>query len=217
MWGREKEGVLQAEKASAAARATSPPFPATDSEFRSRVGRSGVMEAWSCRRESLAIWLQRNPSTLCSPKGGWCGEKSPSIYSSRGALWGHLPVIRSQTSPPNFVAKNLGSRCMMLNRNMETEIWRPRNREAFYFLCQAKGRHSRLAPQELCPPLLGNYRDSYRGSSQSEVSDKDQNGEGLAFFSFCIVSKQSPLASGNPVIGSGSLVIGSVSFWIICL
>ena len=50
----------------------------------------------------------------------------------------------------------------MPNRNTETEIWRIRNREVFYFLCQAKGRHSRLAPQELCPPPLGIGEDFIR-------------------------------------------------------
>ena len=70
----------------------------------------------------------------------------------------------------------------MPNKNRETEIWKIRNREAFYFLCQAKGRHSRLAPQELCPPVLGNYRGSYRWNWQSRVSDKDESGEGPVFF-----------------------------------
>ena len=72
----------------------------------------------------------------------------------------------------------------MPNKNTETEIWKIRGREAFYFLCQAKGRHSRLALQELPRPILGNYGGSYRWNSQSRVSDKDQSGEGLAFFFF---------------------------------
>ena len=51
-----------------------------------------------------------------------------------------------------------------------------------YFSARQKGRHSRLALQELCPPVLGNHRVSYRWNSQSRISGKDQSGEGLAFF-----------------------------------
>ena len=57
---------------------------------------------------------------------------------------------------------NLDPCAPMPNKNIETDNWKI-NREAFYFLCQAKGRHRRLAPQELCHHFLGNYRDSYRG------------------------------------------------------
>ena len=53
-----------------------------------------------------------------------------------------------------------------------------------YFPSRQKGRHRRLALQELCRPVLGNYRGSYRWNSQSRISGKDQSGEGLAFFFF---------------------------------
>ena len=45
-----------------------------------------------------------------------------------------------------------------------------------------RGKHSRLAPQELCPTFPGNQIRSYRWGSQSRVYDKDQNCKGLAFF-----------------------------------
>ena len=35
---------------------------------------------------------------------------------------------------------------------METEFWR---RKSGFILCQTKREHSRLVPQELCPPLRG--------------------------------------------------------------
>ena len=59
---------------------------------------------------------------------------------------------------------NLAPCAPMLNKNTETENWKIRNREAFYFLCQAKGRHSRLTPQELCPPAWGIGEDFIRGA-----------------------------------------------------
>ena len=99
----------------------------------------------------------------------------------------------------------------------ETEIWKLRNREAFYFLCQAKGRHSRLASQELCPPFLGNYRDSYREARSKKWVVRIKMVKVLHSSSSCMISKQSPLESGNPVIGSGSPVIGSISLWVIGL
>ena len=49
-------------------------------------------------------------------------------------------------------AKNLGSQCTNAKQK-QTEIWRKRRS---FILCQAKGKHSQLAPQELCPPSLGN-------------------------------------------------------------
>ena len=79
---------------------------------------------------------------------------------------------------------NLAPCAPMSNRNTETENWKTRNREAFSFLCQAKGRHSRLTPQELRPPPWG-IRDFIWGGSQSGVCDKDQSSEGLAFLFFC--------------------------------
>lgn len=40
-----------------------------------------------------------------------------------------------------------------------TETWRQSLEEveksSFIIFCQAKGMHNRLAPEELCPPLLG--------------------------------------------------------------
>ena len=54
-----------------------------------------------------------------------------------------------------------------------------------YFSARQKGRHSRLVPQELCPPpSFGNRRRFYTWGSQSGVYDKNQSSEGLAFFFF---------------------------------
>ena len=50
------------------------------------------------------------------------------------------------------------------------------------FLCQAKREHSRLAPQELCPPPWGIGRGLHSQDSWSEVCDKDQGSNSLAFF-----------------------------------
>ena len=48
-------------------------------------------------------------------------------------------------------------------------------------LCQAKGEHSRLGPQELCPaPPSVVTREKLH--SQAEVYDKDQGSNSLAFF-----------------------------------
>ena len=99
-WHREGKKVpSRQKKASAASRSTSPPFSTAASEFCSREGGSGVIGARPCGRESLVIWPQRNPPTLISPVGGWCGERFPSLRSSQGALQGHLPMRRSWTSP----------------------------------------------------------------------------------------------------------------------
>ena len=73
----------------------------------------------------------------------------------------------------------------MLNRNTEA-VMEEKERVAS-LLCQAKGEHSRLGPQELCPaPPSVVPREKLH--SQAEVYDKDQGSNSLAFF-FCQVSK----------------------------
>ena len=53
-----------------------------------------------------------------------------------------------------------------------------------HFSARQKGRHSRLAPEELCPHSFGNRKRFYTWGSQSGIYDKDQSSEGLAFFFF---------------------------------
>ena len=52
------------------------------------------------------------------------------------------------------------------------------------FFCQAEGKTHQASTSRTVPPhpVLGNYRGSYRWNTQYRVSDKDQSGEGLAFF-----------------------------------
>ena len=154
---REKEGVLKAKKASAAARATSPPISAAAMEFCSWDGGSGVIGAGPFGRGTLAIWPQRNPPTLCSPWGGWRGEKSLSNRSSRGPYGASCPRVNPGRAP-KFVAKILALCAAMPNRNMETVLW---GRKNGLLSLPGKGEHSRLAPQELCPPSLGNRERLY--------------------------------------------------------
>ena len=79
-----------------------------------------------------------------------------------------------------------------------------------YFSARQKGRHSRLVPQELCPPVLGNYRGSYRWNSQSRISDKDRSGEGLAFFFFLKYFKTVTAGVRQP----GNWVRSSLGYWV---
>ena len=54
-----------------------------------------------------------------------------------------------------------------------------------YLSARQKGRRSRIALQELCPPPhSGNRRRFYTRGLKSGVYDKDQSSEGLAFFFF---------------------------------
>ena len=61
-------------------------------------------------------------------------------------------------------------------------VWEEKERVALFFARQS-GEHSRLVPQELCPPPGGIGR-SYRWVSRSAVCDKDQRSNSLTFF-FC--------------------------------
>ena len=58
---------------------------------------------------------------------------------------------------PDAVAKILGPCPPMPNWNMETEFGGNRKEKLYYFY-QAKGKHLRLTPQELCPPFSGKGR-----------------------------------------------------------
>ena len=87
--------------------------------------------------------------------------------SSRNVLQKHKTKTVSflfQLIIAGDVLPNLAPCAPMLNKNTETENWKLRNGEAFYFLCQAKGRHSRLTPRELCPPPWGIGKDFIRGA-----------------------------------------------------
>ena len=85
-------------------------------------------------------------------------------------------------------AKILALCPLMPNRNIEKEFGGNRKEQLYYF-CQAKGKHNRLVPQELCPPL--------RNKEKFYVLTKI-----LHFFFFCNVSKWPQLASGNTATGS---------------
>ena len=58
------------------------------------------------------------------------------------------------------VAKILAPCLLMPDRKKETEFGGSRKEELHYF-CQAKGKYSRLVPQELGPPFLGNRERFY--------------------------------------------------------
>ena len=73
---------------------------------------------------------------------------------------------------------------LMPNRKTEIEFEENR-KEWLYYFCQAKGIHTRLVPQEICPVLLGIGRGFY---TLMKV---------LLFFSSCEVSKQLQLPPGN--------------------
>ena len=57
-------------------------------------------------------------------------------------------------------AAKIGTPCpLMVNRNMETAFGG--NMSGFFLFARQGGEHSRLAPQELCPPLWGIGRGFY--------------------------------------------------------
>ena len=109
--------------------------------------RAGCDGAQPWGRESLAIWTQGYPRTLRSPEGR--GERSPSFRSGRRARRSRLPASRSRRSPILWTKSRLLC-APMPNRKSETDFG---GRERWLdFSAWHKGRHSRLAPQGLCPP-----------------------------------------------------------------
>ena len=95
----------------------------------------------SCPCPSKPLSLQFE--MLSSPPTTWSQDQPP------GREFSHLPVARTLAPCP-----------LMPSRNMETES--RGNRKEWLYFCQAKGKHSRLAPQELFPlPFLGNGERFY--------------------------------------------------------
>ena len=80
------------------------------------------------------------------------------------------------------VAEILASLCTKTEQKYGDRDFGGRERW-LYFSAWQKGRHSRLAPQELCPPILGIREDfTCEDHNPGGVYDNDQSSEGLAFF-----------------------------------
>ena len=87
----------------------------------------------------------------------------------------HIHVsILPQTSLPSRLPHNSSP---MPNRSADTVM--EDEERVTLFLCQTKGEHSMLMPQELCPHSLVNKE---RLSNQEGVCDKSQGSNSLAFF-----------------------------------
>ena len=115
--------------------------------------------------------------------------KVSKIGAPNGHIWNKIMVVLNYN--PKYKiniresdAKNLALCAPMPEGSTETEFWR--NKENPFNLCLAKGKHSRLVSQELCPFL-------WRTGKILHPT------EGLLFFFFCKVSNWSQLASGNGV------------------
>ena len=96
--------------------------------------------------------------------------KVSKIGAPNGHIWNKIMVVLNYN--PKYKiniresdAKNLALCAPMPEGSTETEFWR--NKENPFNLCLAKGKHSRLVSQELCPFLWRTGRDftSHRRSS----------------------------------------------------
>ena len=108
-------------------------------------------------KPKLAIHIQQNPTIPRNPQSCFLileGAiwQANSFFSLDSALCvAEISAFLCTDAEQKYRGRDFGGR----------ERW-------LYFSARKKGRHSRLAPQELCPPVLGNCRGSYRWNQRLE-------------------------------------------------
>ena len=121
----------------------------TATSLHSRLQPGGPQSSHQVRYDGAQV--QRNPSTHCSPKGGQHRERR-WVFDLAKVPAGTPAYDQILDEPPQLLLAKIFA--FSANQTYIKKNYREfeRNRKVALILSQQRGEHSRIIPQELCPP-----------------------------------------------------------------
>ena len=121
----------------------------TATSLHSRLQPGGPQSSHQVRYDGAQV--QRNPSTHCSPKGGQHRERR-WVFDLAKVPAGTPAYNQILDEPPQLLLAKIFA--FSANQTYIKKNYREfeRNRKVALILSQQRGEHSRIIPQELCPP-----------------------------------------------------------------